>query len=111
MAQHPHTLDGVFVALSDPTRRAVIQQLGRGRASVGDLAREAPAMALSSFLKHVRMLESNELIRTSKAGRVRICELNRDRLSLIDDWLSQQRQVWESRTDRLEQFVTEKDQV
>jgi DNA-binding transcriptional ArsR family regulator len=99
-------LDGVFVALADPTRRAVIQRLGRGRASIGDLARDAP-MTLPSFMKHVRVLESNGLIRTSKSGRVRTCELNRERFALIEDWLAAQRRVWTERTDRLERFVTE----
>jgi DNA-binding transcriptional ArsR family regulator len=105
MAKRPAELDGVFVALSDPTRRAIVMRLGHGPQSVGELAREFP-MALPSFLKHVRTLESNELIRTTKAGRVRTCVLNPERFALIDDWLAQQRQVWEERTDRLEQFVT-----
>ncbi|MFJ3956722.1 ArsR/SmtB family transcription factor [Arthrobacter sp. NPDC090010] len=97
-------LDDVFIALADPTRRAVIRRLGRGPASVGELA-EPFAMALPSFLKHIRMLEASEVIRTSKAGRVRTCRLNRGRLALVDDWLAEQRGLWEQRTDRLEQFV------
>ena len=106
MAQYSAQLDGVFVALADPTRRAVIRRLGRGPASVGDLAREFP-MALPSFMKHVRTLESNGLIRTVKSGRVRTCVLNRERLALVDDWLAEQRRIWEERTDRLERFVTD----
>jgi DNA-binding transcriptional ArsR family regulator len=98
-------LDGVFVALADPTRRAVIRRLGRGRASVGDLAAHAP-MTLPSFMKHVRVLESNGLIRTAKSGRVRTCELNRERFALVEDWLAEQRRIWAERTDRLERFVT-----
>ena len=105
MAQYTAGLDGVFLALADPTRRAVLHQLGHGPASVGDLARDTE-MTLPSFMKHVRMLESNGLICTAKAGRVRTCRLNRERLAVIDDWLTQQRRVWEGRTDRLEQFVT-----
>lgn len=57
-------------------------------------------------MKHVRVLESNGLIRTAKSGRVRTCKLNRERLAVVEDWLAQQRLVWEERTDRLEQFVT-----
>jgi DNA-binding transcriptional ArsR family regulator len=95
----------VFVALADPTRRAVIRRLGRGPTSVGDLAREFP-ITLPSFMKHVRTLETNGLIRTTKAGRVRTCMLNRERLALLDDWLAEQRRIWEERTDRLEHFVT-----
>lgn len=105
MAQCPVQLDGVFVALADPTRRAVVGRLGHGPASVGDLAREFP-MTLPSFMKHVRTLESTGLIHTVKSGRVRTCVLNRERLALLDDWLAEQRRVWEARTDRLEQFVT-----
>lgn len=106
MAQYVEELDGVFLALADPTRRAVIDRLGYGPASVGDLAREA-TMTLPSFLKHVRMLESNGLIRTSKSGRVRTCELNQDRLEVVEGWLARQRRLWNERTDRLEQFVTD----
>ena len=105
MANQSARLDGVFVALADPTRRAVIRRLGEGPASVGDLARSFP-MTLPSFLKHVRMLERQGLIRTAKSGRVRTCELDRARLGLVEDWLAEQKRVWEDRTDRLERFVT-----
>ena len=105
MAQYSAVLDDVFVALGDPTRRGVIRRLGRGPTSVGDLAREFP-MTLPSFMKHIRMLESSGLIRTAKSGRVRTCELNRERLALVDDWLAEQRRIWEERTDRLERLVT-----
>jgi DNA-binding transcriptional ArsR family regulator len=105
VAQYSAQLDGVFVALADPTRRAVIRRLGRGPTSVGDLSREFP-MTLPSFMKHVRTLETNGLIHTTKAGRVRTCVLNRERLALVDDWLAEQRRTWEDRTDRLEHFVT-----
>ncbi|RSN70842.1 MULTISPECIES: ArsR/SmtB family transcription factor [Actinomadura] len=106
MAQYSAQLDGVFAALADPTRRAVVRRLGRGPASVGDLAGEFP-MTLPSFMKHVRTLEANGLIRTIKTGRVRTCVLDRERLALIDDWLAEQRRLWEERTDRLERFVTD----
>jgi DNA-binding transcriptional ArsR family regulator len=72
---------------------------------VGDLARSSP-MTLPSFMKHVRMLERSGLIRTAKTGRVRTCALNRERLAVVDGWLAEQRAIWEGRTDRLEQFVT-----
>jgi DNA-binding transcriptional ArsR family regulator len=105
VAQHPSRLDVVFAALSDPTRRSVLGELGRGPASVGDLARSAP-MTLPSFMKHLRVLESSGLIHTAKAGRVRTCTLDRERLAVVDGWLAEQRAVWDGRTDRLEQFVT-----
>ena len=105
MAKHG-ALDEVFVALADPTRRAVIRRLGEGAASVGELSRPF-AITLPSFMKHVRMLETSGLIRTRKVGRVSTCALNRDRLGLVDDWLAEQRHLWEQRTDRLDRFVTE----
>lgn len=95
----------MFVALSDPTRRRMIRRLGRGPASVGDLARPFP-MTLPSFMKHVRMLETSGLIRTAKSGRVRTCTLNRDQFMLLEGWLAEQREIWEDRTDRLENLVT-----
>lgn len=106
MAQYSVGLDGVFLALADPTRRAVLHRLGYGPASVGDLARGA-TMTLPSFMKHVRMLETNGLIRTAKSGRVRTCELNRERFAVVENWLTEQRRLWEERTDRLEQFVAQ----
>jgi len=106
VAQHEAELDGVLIALADPTRRAVVTRLGRGPATVGDLARPFP-MTLPSFMKHVRTLETHGLIRTRKSGRVRTCELDRARLDVVGHWLDEQRQVWEGRTDRLEQFVTD----
>lgn len=105
MAQHSN-LDDVFVALADPTRRAVIRRLGQGPASVGQLAEPFP-MALPSFMKHVRTLENSGLIHTHKTGRVRTCTLRRERLALVDDWLADERRRWEAHTDRLEQFVTD----
>lgn len=106
MAQYSAEVDGVFLALADPTRREVVRRLGRGPLSVGDLARGF-SMTLPSFMKHVRTLEANGLIRTVKTGRVRTCALRRERLAVVDDWLAEQRREWEERTDRLERFVTE----
>ena len=96
MDKYSAELDEVFVALADPTRRAVIRRLGLGSASVGELARDHP-MALPSFLKHIRMLE--------RSGLVRTCRLDRDRLGLLDDWLARERDAWTARTDRLEAFL------
>jgi DNA-binding transcriptional ArsR family regulator len=105
MAQYSDALDDVLAALADPTRRQVVRRLGRGPASVGELAKAFP-IALPSFMKHVRTLETSGLIRTEKRGRVRTCTLRRERLALLDDWLVEQRGIWESRTDRLEHLVT-----
>ena len=105
MAQYSSSLDAVFAALADPTRRTVVGVLGRGPASVGELAQTA-SMTLPSFMKHVHTLERCGLIRTAKSGRVRTCTLDRKRLAVIDGWLAGQRAIWEDRTDRLEEFVT-----
>jgi DNA-binding transcriptional ArsR family regulator len=106
MGKYSPQLDEVFGALADPTRRAVVRRLGAGPASVGELADPFP-ITLPSFMKHVRALEASGLIRTAKLGRVRTCTLDRQRLAVIDDWLAEQRELWESRTDRLEAFVVD----
>jgi DNA-binding transcriptional ArsR family regulator len=106
MAKYSEELDGLFTALADPTRREVVRRLGRGPQSVGDLADAFP-ITLPSFMKHVRTLEANGLIRTTKSGRVRTCALRRERLALVDGWLAEQRRGWEERADRLERFVTD----
>src|SRR5690606_428108 len=98
------SLDMVFQALADPTRRAVVGRLGRGAASVGELAQPFD-MALPSFMKHLRVLEGAGLIHTRKVGRVRRCEIDKARLAVVGGWLEEQRAVWTGRTDRLEDFV------
>ena len=104
MEQYPGQLDGIFHALADPTRRAVLGRLGIGPATVGELAKPFD-MALPSFMKHVRLLEETGLIRTRKDGRVRTCFIEPKTFAAIESWLSAQRAVWEARADRLEQFV------
>ena len=104
MANKEARLTDVFSALADPTRRAIVGMLGGGPASVSVLA--APyAMALPSFMKHVAILERCGLVRSSKLGRVRTCELEPWPLLLADAWLHEQRAVWQSRTDRLAEFA------
>lgn len=105
MEQYSDPLDGIFQALADPTRRAVLTRLGRGPASISDLAGPFD-MALPSFMKHIHFLEGNGLIRTQKQGRVRTCMIEENRFAAIEAWMSAQRSLWEGRTDRLEQFVT-----
>lgn len=104
MANQSIALDAVFHALSDPTRRAVIQRLGRGPASVSELA--APfAMALPSFMKHVGVLEATGLVRTTKVGRVRSCALAHDRLAAAEHWFGEQRALWEGRYRNLDNLL------
>jgi DNA-binding transcriptional ArsR family regulator len=105
MAKHQGQLDTIFQALADPTRRAVLGRLGRGPASISDLARPFD-MALPSFMKHIAFLEGSGLIRTRKDGRVRTCAIEKKPFAAAEAWLSAQRALWEGRTDRLEQFVT-----
>ncbi len=105
MENHSVQLNGIFHALADPTRRAVLAELGRGPASVTELARPHD-MALPSFMKHIRLLEDAGLIRTEKHGRVRTCAVEPGCFAAVQDWLARQRAVWEGRTDRLEAFVT-----
>jgi DNA-binding transcriptional ArsR family regulator len=105
MDHYPAHLDGLFQALADPTRRAVLGRLGKGPASISELA--APFdMALPSFLKHIRVLEDTGWIRTRKDGRVRTCAIEKRQFAAVETWLSAQRAIWTGRTDRLEQFVT-----
>jgi DNA-binding transcriptional ArsR family regulator len=105
MDQYHGQLDGIFQALADPTRRAVLARLGKGPASVTDLARPFD-MALPSFMKHIRLLEESGWIRTRKEGRVRTCVIEKKPFAAVESWLTKQRAIWEDRTDRLEQFVT-----
>jgi DNA-binding transcriptional ArsR family regulator len=100
----PH-LDQLFTALGDPTRRAILSRLARGPASVTELA-GPHAMALPSFLGHLTKLETAGLIATTKEGRVRSCALTPDAFLPAQDWLNQQRAVWEGRLDRLDAYVT-----
>jgi DNA-binding transcriptional ArsR family regulator len=105
MDKYAGELNGIFQALADPTRRAVLGRLGRGPASISELA-EPFDMALPSFMKHIRFLEGSGLIRTRKEGRVRMCTIEKKPFSVVETWLAAQRALWEGRTDRLEQFVT-----
>ncbi|HEV7275877.1 MAG TPA: metalloregulator ArsR/SmtB family transcription factor [Devosiaceae bacterium] len=105
----PPSLDLAFHALADPTRRAVVMRLATGAESVGSLA-QSHKMALPSFLKHVGVLEQAGLIATEKVGRVRTCRLNPSALQGLKSWLSEQEAIWESRTDRLQALVENRDQ-
>ena len=104
MANNSVVLDSVFHALADPTRRAVIHRLGKGPATVSELA-EPFDMALPSFLKHVGVLEQTGLVRSSKTGRVRTCTLNRKNLTAAERWLDQQRAIWASRYQNLDNLL------
>jgi len=104
MDNHQLALDSVFHALADPTRRAVVGRLVRGPAAVTELASPF-AMALPSFMKHLRVLEKDGLIRSEKIGRIRTCRINAERLAAAESWLSEQHEIWRARADRLADFV------
>jgi DNA-binding transcriptional ArsR family regulator len=97
-------LDAAFHALADPTRRAVISRLTRGPAPVKELA-EPFAMGLPAFLKHLRILEADGLIRSEKVGRVRTCRVDAERLAAAESWLGEQRRQWQAQADRLAAYV------
>ncbi|MBB4642121.1 ArsR/SmtB family transcription factor [Rhizorhapis suberifaciens] len=103
MENYP-SLDHVFGALADPTRRAVIQRLGMGPASVKELS--APFdMALPSFMKHITVLEKSGLLQSEKSGRVRMCRIKKPPLAAAEQWVVEQRALWEARTERLADYV------
>ena len=97
-------LDAAFHALADPTRRAVVSRLMRGPAPVKELA-EPFDMGLPSFLQHLWVLEKDGLISSEKIGRVRTCRVNAEKLAGAETWLSEQRALWQARTDRLADYV------
>src|ERR1700756_4779968 len=100
----PAIIDGIFRALSDPTRRDVLDRLSAHSASVSDLAATYD-MALPSFVEHLKVLERSGLVRSHKAGRVRTYELVPKQLRLAENWLARQRTLWERRLDQLDSYL------
>ena len=96
--------DDVFYALSNSTRRKVLEQLSVGHATVSELA--APFdMKLPSFLQHLSVLEQSRLVKSRKRGRVRTYEIAPERFKVAEGWLAQRRQSWEARLDRFDRYV------
>jgi DNA-binding transcriptional ArsR family regulator len=104
MVQSSPPLDGAFAALADPTRRGILERLGRGDTSISDLAATFE-MTLTGIKKHVRILEGAGLASTEKVGRVRRCRLGARRLDDETAWIARYRQMVESRLDRLGEFL------
>ena len=105
MVQHTRTgFDASFAALSDATRRGVLEQLGRADASITDLA-EKFHMTLTGMKKHVGVLEEAGLVSTEKVGRVRTCRLGPRRLEDETAWIERYRQLWDARFDELDKVV------
>ena len=96
--------DDVFYALSNSTRRKVLEHLSVGPASVSELA-EPFDMKLPSFVEHLSVLERSRLVKSKKRGRVRTYEIVPERFKVAEDWLSERRQLWEDRLDRFDKYV------
>jgi DNA-binding transcriptional ArsR family regulator len=96
--------DAVFHALSDPTRRLIVERLGQGAASVSELAAPLP-MSLPAVVQHLQVLEASGLVASEKVGRVRTCRLVVKRLDTVQDWIDERRRTWERRLDRLGDYL------
>ena len=97
-------LDRTFHALSDPTRRAMVQQLARGPASVSELARPL-SISLPAVMQHLQVLEISGIVRTEKIGRVRTCSVEPKMLGLAERWIAERREIWERKLDRLADYL------
>ncbi|MDP9809058.1 DNA-binding transcriptional ArsR family regulator [Rhizobium tibeticum] len=106
MIHEPAALDQMFQALSDRSRRGMIDRLGRGPASVSDLA-EPLSMALPTVMKHLAVLEKSGLVRSAKTGRVRTYRLQTEALGQMERWLAERKASWNRTFDRLEQFLAD----
>jgi len=99
-------VDTIFKALADPTRRRVLEVLGKRPASVSELAAPFP-MALPSFVQHLNVLEKSGLVCSEKQGRVRTYRIVPAKLKLAENWLAKQRALWERRLDQLDAYLLE----
>lgn len=106
MLNYQGPLDLAFQALGDPTRRAIVDRLAAGPASVSDLARPLP-MSLPAVMLHLKVLEESGLVRSEKRGRVRTCRIEPAMLSQAERWITERRLMWEISLDRLGAFLDE----
>src|SRR5215204_2071585 len=107
MVQYQATLDRTFSALADPTRRDILERLGRGPATISELA-EPFGMSLTGLKKHVRILEEADLVTTEKVGRTRECRLGLGKLEDAAQWIEMYQRHWDRRLDRLEAYLERK---
>jgi DNA-binding transcriptional ArsR family regulator len=98
------SLDHLFQALADPTRRRMVERLSQGPASVSELAKPF-SMSLPAVVQHLQVLEQSGLVRSEKVGRVRTCSIDATALTQAEQWLNDQRLAWEQRLDRLGDFL------
>lgn len=108
MTNQLRTLDRVFAALSDPTRRTMVTRLVRGPASVSELAKPLP-MSLPTVFQHLKVLEQSGLVSSEKKGRIRTFRMEVKQLDTVQSWLGKQRALWEARFDRLNALLEEPD--
>lgn len=101
-------LDLAFQALSDPGRRAMVERLSRGPASVSDLARPLP-MTLSAVVQHLKVLEAAGLVKSQKVGRVRTCALEIQAMTQVERWVAERKRFWEQQYDQLEAYLAQTD--
>jgi DNA-binding transcriptional ArsR family regulator len=101
-------LDLMFHALSDPTRRGMMERLSRGPASVSELAKPL-TMSLPAVVQHLQILEASGLIRSAKKGRVRTCQIETKALRTAEHWIAARRSMWERRFDRLGDYLAQQD--
>jgi DNA-binding transcriptional ArsR family regulator len=101
------TLDRTLSAVADPTRRVILERLGRGPASISELATPL-RISLPGLMKHVRILEDARLVETRKIGRTRECRLGPARMDDVSDWVAGHRQRWDARLDHLEAYLAKK---
>ncbi|HYX84178.1 MAG TPA: metalloregulator ArsR/SmtB family transcription factor [Gaiellales bacterium] len=99
-------VDRVFHALADPSRRLIVERLSRGPASVSELAEPLP-MSLPAVVQHLQVLEGSGLVRSEKVGRVRTCRIDPVALRPVERWISARRASWETRLDRLGEYLAE----
>ena len=99
-----NNLDSTYQALADPTRRAIVERLTRGPASVSELARPLP-MSLPAVVQHLAVLQTSGLVRSEKVGRVRTCRIEPRALGMAEQWIAERRAEWESRLDRLGDYL------
>ncbi len=104
MAKHDTDLSDLFHALADPTRRSILTRLAQGSAPVTELANPT-GLRLPTVMRHLSVLEEAGLIATSKDGRVRTCAIVPEALMPMQAWLDEQRDIWESRLERLDDYV------
>ena len=107
MLNHEATLDRVFHALADPSRRAMVDRLTRGPASVSELARPFD-MTLAAVVQHLRVLEDSGVVRSEKVGRVRTCRIEPAALTSAEQWITKRKALWERRLDRLGEVLSER---